>query len=227
MAVAGCPTEVENHADLIAHCACLMIASKIQIKLDIEKSLRKLCSLSPLKSAQWKIDELVEAVCNQFDIHIGINSGKINAGVCGNLTPRYKLFGDTVNTASRMESTAPYGIVQASPAAAALISKDLFVLIEQKSIPVKGKGEITPFYLTSKNKNILTIEPPKPILMFSTNRTNRTNRTNQSSQKQTNSTTADDDDRYKPKKRKSTSVLRKSVIAKNDGHDNVGFKSVP
>ena len=73
MAVAGAPTEVDNHADLVAFCACLMIASKEGIRRNIERELRKVCNESYLKSAQWKVDSLVTAVSSKFDIHIGMN----------------------------------------------------------------------------------------------------------------------------------------------------------
>jgi class 3 adenylate cyclase len=227
MAVAGAPTEVTNHADLIAHCACLMIASKPTIRLNIEKSLRKLCNSSPLKSAQWKIDALVQAVGEKFDIHIGINSGPINAGVCGNLTPRYKLFGDTVNTASRMESTAPYGKIQASPAAAALISDDLFVLDKQPPIPVKGKGEIAPFYLSPKAKNILTIKSPIPQQLYTTTGNSNNGGTDDTeTSEDTRDASHASSSKAKLRKHKSNrgSVLRKSVLVAADGHDNDHFR---
>ena len=160
MAVCGAPVEVQNHADLACYCACLMIASKQQVRQNIASELRKNIQG---QLAVWKIQSLVENVCAQFDIHIGLNSGSINSGIIGNVGPRYKIFGDVVNTASRMESTAPYGVVQCSRSTSELVSKNLFECIEQESIKVKGKGEMKPYYVTSKVQNIITTAAPLPI----------------------------------------------------------------
>merc|ERR1719224_166520 len=70
---------------------------------------------------------------------VGLNSGKLRAGIVGLESPRYKLVGDTVNTASRMESTCEPGRVQVSPSTLEQLSKDMFKIEDRGEIQVKGK----------------------------------------------------------------------------------------
>jgi len=82
-------------------------------------------------------------------LRIGINSGPIVAGIIGSHKFAYGLWGDTVNTASRMESTGVPGAIQVSSATHGLI-KDRFVCESRGMIPVKGKGEMEAFLLVSR-----------------------------------------------------------------------------
>jgi class 3 adenylate cyclase len=85
----------------------------------------------------------------ELDMRIGLNSGPVVAGVIGFTKFSYDLWGNTVNTASRMESTSKPGRVQVSPATYEAIKVD-FTLEDGGLMECKGLGEILTHLLISK-----------------------------------------------------------------------------
>jgi guanylate cyclase len=89
---------------------------------------------------------------------MGINSGPIMAGVIERKKISFNVWGDTVNTASRMQSHGVPGQIQISDATYQLI-KDDFVCEPRGSISVKGKGEMKVWLVVSeKEKAFVTLK---------------------------------------------------------------------
>jgi len=86
-----------------------------------------------------------------FEMRVGIHTGPVVAGIVGVKKFQYDIWGDTVNTAARMESSGEVGKVNISQATYELLKSDpQFVFESRGKIEAKGKGEINMYFLTKK-----------------------------------------------------------------------------
>ena len=124
MAASGLPNEDTNHA---------INATKAALEIK-----------------QWMLQH--KQTGGKFEVRIGLSSGPVVAGIVGNKKFQYDIWGDTVNTASRMESSGEVGKVNISHSTYELIKDDSDFTFESRGkIAAKGKGEIDMYFASVKS----------------------------------------------------------------------------
>tara|TARA_B100001939_G_scaffold136321_2_gene118355 strand:+ start:3206 stop:10255 length:7050 start_codon:yes stop_codon:yes gene_type:complete len=107
-----------------------------------------------------------------WQIRIGIHSGPVTAGVIGKNKFSYDIWGDTVNVASRMESSGSPGMVNVSGSTYELV-KDLFECEYRGKVQAKGKGELDMYFVHRIKPELSADEEGLlPNAMFEMARTN-------------------------------------------------------
>ena len=124
MAVCGAPVECEDHAERIARMAMEML-----------KDVALPASIT---------EHLPAGV--EFEIRIGLHTGSITGGVIGVGKLAYDIYGDAVNTASRMESHGEAGKIHVSEEFASAVGSS-FSFTERGELEVKGKGMLRTYFL--------------------------------------------------------------------------------
>lgn len=98
---------------------------------------------------QSTVAKLAQEFPEGLQVRIGLHTGPAVAGVIGNQKLFYDVWGETVNTASRMESHGDPGRIQVTTAAKEELDSD-YIFVSRGTVDVKGVGEMETWWLTGK-----------------------------------------------------------------------------
>ena len=129
IAVTGIPDPIDDHATVLT-----------QFAFEARDKVHEVCG----KMSAEGLDT------STLDMRFGIHSGATTAGILRGTKSRFELFGDTINTASRMESTGVGGKIQVSEETAELIrldGKESWLVKRDSMVTAKGKGLLQTYWV--------------------------------------------------------------------------------
>ncbi|XP_072309542.1 atrial natriuretic peptide receptor 2 [Eucyclogobius newberryi] len=119
---------------------------------------REIAGMSLALLEQVKTFKIRHRPNDQLRLRIGIHTGPVCAGVVGLKMPRYCLFGDTVNTASRMESNGEALRIHMSSATKEVLDEfGYFDLQLRGDVEMKGKGKMRTYWLLGEKNDVYVI----------------------------------------------------------------------
>jgi adenylate cyclase len=131
MAAAGLPIPLIDHTRRAAHMALDMLE---------------------------EMDRFNEHSLYKLNVRVGINSGAVVAGVIGRNKFHYDLWGDVVNTASRMESHGISGRIQVTDSTRQQLCEP-FIFEDRGVIKVKGKEDMRTWFLNGRTEKVVVNQP--------------------------------------------------------------------
>ena len=132
MAVAGVPELQKDHVERAATAACALLHSLDTLQLTVEPDMG---------DTSWVND------IGKIGVRIGMHCGPVAAGVIGTERLQFDIWGDTVNVASRMESTGEAGAIQVSEDFANALEQSGWHIEPRGTVEIKGKGSLATSWL--------------------------------------------------------------------------------